>query len=59
MKLQELNLNEMMSIDGGTVCPPPKPSYTKITKIIVSRNNTAIGNAGVVVQNSGDITLFF
>ena len=50
MKLQELNLDEMMSIDGGTT-----RSYTKITKIVVSRNNTAIGNNGVVVQNSGDI----
>jgi hypothetical protein len=56
MKLQELNLNEMMAIDGGTA---PRPSYTKITKIIVSRNNTAIGNSGVVVQNSGDIFVLF
>lgn len=55
MKLQELNLNEMISIEGGTYT---RPSYTKITKIIVSRNNTAIGNGGVVVQNSGDIFLF-
>jgi hypothetical protein len=55
MKLQELNLNEMMTIDGGTA---PRPSYTKITKIIFTRNNTAIGNAGFVFQNSGDITLY-
>ena len=53
MKLQELNLDEMMSIDGGTT-----RSYTKITKIIVTRNNTAIGNTGFVFQNSGDITVY-
>ncbi|MDB5000399.1 MAG: hypothetical protein JWR76_1476 [Mucilaginibacter sp.] len=55
MKLQELNLNEMMCIEGGTVS---KPSYTKITKIIFTRNNTAIGNSGFVFQNSGDITIY-
>ena len=58
MKLQELNLNEMMSIDGGTVCAPRKPSYTKVTQFIVSRNNTAINNTGIVIQNSGDIKLY-
>jgi hypothetical protein len=55
MKLQELNLNEMMSIDGGTA---HGPKYTKITKYVFSRNNTAIGNSGVVIQNSGDITIY-
>ena len=54
MELQELNLNEMMSIDGGT---SSKPKYSKIAKYVFSRNNTAIGNSGVVIQNSGDITI--
>lgn len=55
MKLQELNLEEMMSIEGGTYS---RPSVTKITKIVFTRNNTAIGNTGFVFQNSGDITVY-
>jgi bacteriocin-like protein len=53
MNLKELSFHELMEIEGGT-CKCRKSSSSKT---VISRNNTAYGNTGVVIQNSGDITI--
>ncbi|MDB5000398.1 MAG: hypothetical protein JWR76_1475 [Mucilaginibacter sp.] len=56
MNLQNLSFQELMEIEGGTKkCH--KSSSSSNSSTVISRNNTAYGNTGVVIQNSGDINI--
>jgi hypothetical protein len=55
MNLQNLSFQELMEIEGGT--SKCRKSSSSSSKTVISRNNTAYGNTGVVIQNSGDINI--